>query len=179
VYASLKNITSDSSTGGGPGEAAPWATKWSDRVWSLYRDAAWHSLNLYGEHTWGADTAANDPQLEDSLAMDNYKKNFAYTARSLSLLLERDAIADLAHLIPRNDQTDLLIFNPLPWERTINGPIPKNVLIPRGLNDDPSSSRPPISGRDAQNQVFMEGWVGCFSLPKCPPSDTQLSAGIH
>ena len=40
-------------------------------------------------------------QLEDSLAMDNHKKNLAYTARSLSLLLERDALADFSqHISP-------------------------------------------------------------------------------
>jgi alpha-mannosidase len=154
LYASLQNIASDPSRGGR--RSAPTATKWSDRNQSLYRDEAWHSLNLYGEHTWGADTASNDPQLEDSLAMDNYKKNFAYTARSLSLLLERDALADFSHFIPRGDQTDLLIFNPLPWERTISGFIPKNVLIPRGLNDDPSSSRH-FLGRMAQPTDFWTG----------------------
>jgi alpha-mannosidase len=154
LYASLKNIASNPSTDGQ--QSAPTITKWSDRTWSLYRDSAWHSLNLYSEHTWGADTASNDPQLEDSLAMDNYKKNFAYTARSLSLLLERDALADFSHFIPRNDQTDLLIFNPLPWERTISGPLAKNVLIPRGLNDDPSSSRH-FLGRMAQPTDFWTG----------------------
>jgi hypothetical protein len=91
--------------------------------------------------------------------MDNHKKNFAYTARSLSLLLERDALADLSHFIPRNDQTDLLIFNPLPWKRSISGPVPKNVLIPRGLNDDPSSSRHFI-GRNAQPTDFWTGRAG-------------------
>jgi hypothetical protein len=156
MHASLKNITSNPGTGGQPGEAAPALTKWSDRTWSLYRDAAWQSLNLYGEHTWGADTAANDPQLEDSLAMDNHKKNLAYTARSLSLLLERDAIADFSHFIPHNDPTDLLVFNPLPWERTISGPLPKNVLIPRGLNDDPTTGRH-ILGRNVQPSDFWTG----------------------
>ncbi|MFT3894426.1 MAG: hypothetical protein QM730_22575 [Anaerolineales bacterium] len=138
--------------------------KWSSRTRQLHRDPAWRALNLYGEHTWGADTASNDPQLEDSLALDNHKKNYAYTARSLSILLERDALADFAHFVPRNDQSDLLIFNPLPWERTISGSIPKNVLIPRGLNTDPSSSRHFI-GRMAQPTNFwtdraQSGWHG-------------------
>ncbi|MGE5377576.1 MAG: glycoside hydrolase family 38 C-terminal domain-containing protein [Bacteroidota bacterium] len=138
------------------GESLGAGERWSQRSNHLYRDAAWRALNLYGEHTWGADTAANDPQLEDSLAMDNYKKNLAYTARSLSLLLERDALADLSRLIPRNDQTDLLLFNPLPWERTVSGAIPKNVLIPRGLNDDPTSSRH-FLGRNQQPTDFWTG----------------------
>ncbi|MBI5353945.1 MAG: hypothetical protein HZB50_14985 [Chloroflexi bacterium] len=141
--------------GGSRREASP-TTTWSERTNNLYRDSAWQSLNLYGEHTWGADTASNNPELEDSLAMDNHKKNLVYTARSLSLLLERDALADFSHLIPRNDPTDLLIFNPLPWERTISGVISKNVLIPRGLNDDPTSSRHFI-GRMAHPTDFWTG----------------------
>jgi alpha-mannosidase len=132
------------------------ATKYSDRANTLYREAAWQALNLYGEHTWGADTASNEPELEDSLAMDNYKKNTAYTARSLSLLLERDALADFSHFIPRSDATDLLIFNPLPWARTIGGPIPKNLLISRGLGEDTSSSRH-FLGRNAQPTDFWTG----------------------
>lgn len=130
--------------------------KWSERSFGLYRDSAWNTLNMYGEHTWGADTASNNPELEDSLSMDSHKKNLAYTARSLSLMLERDALADFSHLVPRNDPTDLLIFNPLPWERTISGVIPKNILIPRGLNDDPTSSRHFI-GRMAHPTDFWTG----------------------
>jgi len=152
-------------------------THWSQRTRSLYRDSAWHSLNLYAEHTWGADTASNDPQLEDSLAMDNHKKNFVYTARSFSLLLERDALADLSHFIPRNDPTDLLIFNPLPWERTISGPIPKNILIPRGLNDDPTSSRhylgrtaPPTDFWTGRGEKDYQGGMGWMLQPTTIPA---------
>ncbi|MHB8088352.1 MAG: glycoside hydrolase family 38 N-terminal domain-containing protein, partial [Anaerolineaceae bacterium] len=130
--------------------------RWSDRTHELYRDHAWLMLNLYGEHTWGADTASNEPQLEDSLSMDNHKKNMAYTARSLSLLLERDALADFSRFIPHNDPTELMVFNPLPWERTISGPLAKNMLIPRGLGSDSSSSRH-FLGRMAQPTDFWTG----------------------
>lgn len=132
------------------------ATRYSDRTNTLFRDYAWHALNLYGEHTWGADTASNEPELEDSLAMDNHKKNLAYTARSFSLLLERDALADFSHFIPRNDPSELLIFNPLPWERVVSGPVAKNLLIPRGLGEDTSASRH-FLGRNAQPTDFWTG----------------------
>jgi alpha-mannosidase len=132
------------------------ATRYSDRVNHLYRDLAWQELNLYGEHTWGADTASNEPELEDSLAMENHKKNMTYQARSLSLLLERDALADFSHFIPRSDPSELLVFNPLPWERWVSGPIAKNLLIPRGLGEDPSSSRHYL-GRNAQPTDFWTG----------------------
>lgn len=131
-------------------------TRWSNRTHELYRDHAWLMLNLYGEHTWGADTASNEPQLEDSLSMDNHKKNMAYIARSLSLLLERDALADFSRFIPHNDPTELMVFNTLPWERTISGPLPKNMLIPRGLGSDASSSRH-FLGRMQQPTDFWTG----------------------
>ena len=160
LFAALSSLTPTLTSNSSPvGEGASGLKvnkQWSHRTFPLYRDSAWNALNLYGEHTWGADTAANEPQLEDSLSMDSHKKNLAYTARSESLLLERDALADFSRLIPRNDVTDLLIFNPLPWEQTISGPIPKNVLIPRGLNDDTSSSRHFI-GRMAQPTDFWTG----------------------
>ena len=119
--------------------------------------------------------------------MDNHKKHLAYTARSLSLLLERDALADFAHFVPRSDPTDLLIFNPLPWERTISGPIPKNVLIPRGLGDDATSSRH-FLGRMAQPTDFWTGraqtdfhggmgWL--LARPLCPRSVMSWSAGMR
>lgn len=132
------------------------SVSWSERTNELYRDNAWLMLNLYGEHTWGADTASNEPELEDSRSMDNHKKNMAYTGRALSLLLERDALADFAHFIPRNDPTELLVFNALPWERTISGPLPKNILIPRGLGSDSSSSRH-FLGRMQQPTDFWTG----------------------
>ena len=132
------------------------ATRYSERVNQLFRDFAWHSLNLYGEHTWGADTASNEPELEDSLAMENHKKNMAYIARSYSLLLERDSLADLSHYVPRTDPSELLIFNPLPWERMVSGPVAKNLLIPRGLGEDSSSSRH-FLGRNTQPTDFWTG----------------------
>jgi alpha-mannosidase len=105
------------------------------------RSEAWRNLILYGEHTWGADSATNQPEIEDSLSMDNHKKHFAYQARSLSLMLERDALADLTRQVMRNDPDELLIFNPLPWARTISGPLSRHLIIPRGLPDDATAGR--------------------------------------
>jgi hypothetical protein len=151
--------------------------RWSERTQSLYRDAAWQALNLYGEHTWGADASSDEPQLEDSRAMEAHKKNLAYTARALSLLLERDALADLAHFVPRGDPTDLLIFNPLPWERTISGPIPKNLLIPRGLGDDATASRhflgrmaPPSDFWTGRAETGFHGGMGWLLAPTTVPA---------
>jgi hypothetical protein len=113
----------------------------TDRRREQQRVAAWRNLILYGEHTWGADSATNQPEIEDSLSMDNHKKHFAYQARSLSLMLERDALADLARHVAHTDPDELLIFNPLPWARSISGPISRHVIIPRGLPDDATAGR--------------------------------------
>jgi alpha-mannosidase len=73
--------------------------------------------------------------------MDNHKKHFAYQARSLSMLLERDALADLTRHVTRHDPDELLIFNSLPWARSISGPISRYSIIPRGLPDDATAGR--------------------------------------
>jgi alpha-mannosidase len=117
------------------------AKRWSERTFPLHREEAWHALDLYGEHTWGGEMATLGTSLDDSRAMDNHKKQYAYQARSLSLLLERDALADLARFIPRSDASESVVFNPLPWERTIYGPIGKHYMVPRGMPEDPSASR--------------------------------------
>jgi hypothetical protein len=151
--------------------------RWSERTFSLYRDEAWQSLDLYGEHTWGGEMATLGPQLEDSLSMDNHKKQLAYKARSLSLLLERDALADLARLVPRNDPSEIAVFNPLPWERIIYGPIGKHYMVPRGLPEDPSTSRhyfghfePPTDFWTDRSQTNWNGGMGWLLQPVKVPA---------
>jgi hypothetical protein len=151
--------------------------RWSERTFPLHRDEAWHALDLYGEHTWGGEMATLGPQLDDSLAMDNHKKQLAYKARSLSLLLERDTLADLGHYIPRNDPSELVLFNPLPWERTIQGPIGKHFMVPRGLPDDSSSSRlyfghfePPTDFWTDRSQSNWNGGMGWLLQPVKVPA---------
>src|SRR5262249_40135733 len=106
-----------------------------------FRKEAWRSLYLWDEHTWGADVAVSQPENEDTAAQWYHKAQYAYHARSLSLLLQRDAAAELSLLIPRADDDSLIVFNPLPWKRTVSGPVPSAVAEPRGFGDDPSASR--------------------------------------
>jgi hypothetical protein len=150
---------------------------WSERTFPLHREEAWHALDLYGEHTWGGEMATLGSQLDDSRAMDNHKKQFAYKARSLSLLLERDALADLARFIPRNDPSEMVVFNPLPWERTISGPIGKHYMVPRGLPEDSSASRhyfghfePPTDFWTGRSQTNWNGGMGWLLQPVKVPA---------
>ncbi|HEX5418051.1 MAG TPA: hypothetical protein VFZ25_20530, partial [Chloroflexota bacterium] len=81
------------------------------------RAAARRALNFFDEHTWGADVSIRRPDDEDSRSQWHHKLGYAYTARSLSLLLARDGLAELSRRASRSPDDQLLIFNPLPWER--------------------------------------------------------------
>ncbi|MEP7359571.1 MAG: hypothetical protein ABI847_20125, partial [Anaerolineales bacterium] len=123
-----------------PRQPAPGAA-WAEQSFRRYRAPAWQALNLWGEHTWGADTAVEAPELEDSVSQGVHKQALAYQARSLSLLLQRDALADLAQHVARAAPGDLLFFNPLPWPRTVFGHVDSNTLHPRGAPADTAAGR--------------------------------------
>ncbi len=116
-------------------------TPWSAQSFARYRSEAYWNLNFWDEHTWGADTSIRQPAGEDTISQWHHKASYAYTARSLSQLLQRDAVADLARLVARENAGDLLVVNPLPWSRTVSGRVPNFVLEPRGLPDDSTAGR--------------------------------------
>ncbi len=113
---------------------------WTARSFAHHREPAWQALHLWDEHTWGADCSIRYPFSEDSASQWQHKAHYAYTARSLSLLLQRDALADLARQVG-GPPDDLLLFNPLPWPRLVAGPIPPWVQTPRGPVTDTTAGR--------------------------------------
>jgi hypothetical protein len=116
-------------------------TAYTARTLTRYRDDAWKFLHLWDEHTWGADLSVQAPESDDTSSQWYHKAAFAYQARSLGLMLQRDAIADLSHFVARQDLSDILVINPLPWERIISGEVPYHVASPRGLPEDATSGR--------------------------------------
>lgn len=114
---------------------------WSQRTYQRYRQQAWWNLNLWDEHTWGADIAVRAPYSDDTASQWEHKAHYAYQARSLSLLLQRDGIADLARYVARDTNDDLLLFNPLPWEREISGVLRPEQSNQRGRDDDGTAGR--------------------------------------
>ena len=114
---------------------------WAGQAFRRYREQAWQSLNLWDEHTWGADTSIRQPYNLDTTTQWHHKANYAYVARSLSLMLQRDAIADFSHYAARAKPDDILVFNPLPWERTIAGEVSIHVTSPRGKAKDSTAAR--------------------------------------
>lgn len=127
IFAALANFTQET----------PWAAQSFDR----YRDRAYWNLHFWDEHTWGANTALSQPSGEDTQSQWHHKAAYAYTARSLSQLLQRDAVADFARLVTRDNAGDLLVMNPLSWSRTVSGRVPDFVLEPRGLPNDSTAGR--------------------------------------
>ena len=80
-----------------------------------YRDSAWHHLHFWDEHTWGADQAIHQPYIEDTQAKWHHKAHYAYQARSLRLLLQRDGLATLAKQVTHSDPDSFLLFNVPRW----------------------------------------------------------------
>ncbi len=130
------------------GLTSPLATKHLARTMAQYREEAWKALNLWDEHTWGADLSLRAPESEDTVTQWYHKAQYAYLARSLSQMLQRDAVADLARHVQRENAAELLVFNPLPWARTIFGEVPYHVVYPRGKPEDATA------GRHSQDRVW-------------------------
>lgn len=115
--------------------------QWSDASFANHREKAWWSLHLWDEHTWGADISIRMPGSEDTSTQWYHKAHYAYEARSLSLMLQRDGIADFARHVQRDDAQDVLVFNPLPWAQVIAGEVPHFTLKPRGIAADSTAGR--------------------------------------
>lgn len=105
------------------------------------RGRAWWNVHFYDEHTWGANVAIRDPESEDTYSQWNHKANYAYEGRSLSLMNRRDAVAELARCVRRDDEEGVLVFNPLPWSRTVSGTVPDQVVDPQDDPQDETSIR--------------------------------------
>ncbi|WP_436936481.1 hypothetical protein [Halovenus marina] len=63
------------------------------------RSDAWWAVNLFDEHTWGADTAVSVPDGDDARSQWYHKANYAHDGRSLSQMLQRDGLAELSRRV--------------------------------------------------------------------------------
>lgn len=117
------------------------ASPWSRKAFSRHRKQAWHQLNFWDEHTWGADISIRVPDNDDTRTQWSHKADYAHKARSLSTLLQREALADFAQNVTRDREDDILVFNPLPWARKVAGDVPFFVSNPRGIISDSTASR--------------------------------------
>ncbi len=130
------------------GLSTPLPTAHLARTLARYREDAWKALHMWDEHTWGADLSLRAPESEDTVTQWYHKAQYAYLARSLSLMLQRDALADLSQHVTRERNDDLLVFNALPWQRPLFGEVAHHVINPRGLPEDATA------GRHSQDRVW-------------------------
>lgn len=114
---------------------------WAPVSFARHREQAWRSLMLWDEHTWGADVSVRFPDSQDTVSQWHHKAGYAYQARSLSLMLQRDGLGDLARCVEVADAQAFLLFNPLPWERTIAGFLWPTQTRLRGTADDTTAGR--------------------------------------
>lgn len=140
-----------------------------------YRDAAWTNVIFWDEHTWGADMAVRGVYAEDTASQWHHKADYAYKARSQSLMLQRDALAALARVVQREEDEDLLVVNPLPWAQEFAGLVTPPVLEPRGTRDDTTA------GRHFQDRTMPDPIVGArhtIDLAELPQERTVLPPTI-
>jgi len=104
-----------------------------------FREHAWLRHITWQEHTWTADCATEAPFAEDALAGNAFQAATCYEAGSYAKLMRRDALVALAQTQPDADG-DLLIVNPLPFERVIAGVLNTGVSNPRGAPGSESTN---------------------------------------
>jgi hypothetical protein len=161
-------------------------------------------MSLYDEHTWGAFGSVDAPDSLWTKAQWNYKASFAYrssgeghdmlarTARRFAEeLAERGPegrfnVGDLTpeEAFPPSDTNDLLVFNTLPWERTVlvqepeirAGGAPVGMLetfVPRGIPW--GGDKPSVQERRIKVKVPAYGYSFADMDQPIPQSDLSCS----
>ena len=131
-----------------------------------FRRRGWHNLAVWDEHTWDADSSQHSPEGDDTYAQWYQKANLAYETRSLSAMYQRDGAAELSLMVPREPGDSLLLYNPLPWPRTVAGTIDRVIYEPRPNGFDPAAAR---HHQDRSLAKFIKGKMDLLptSLPAC------------
>lgn len=81
--------------------------------------SAWENALLFDEHTWGGDASVTDPYDEHVVSGLHFKKHYAYQARSQTRLLRQESLNHFARSLHSGQPgPHVLVFNPLPWERS-------------------------------------------------------------
>jgi hypothetical protein len=177
-YSRTRLRTADALSGALQAGGLSGSDPWLERSQRLHRESAWQNLILWDEHTWGADTSVRQPDGEDTASQWNHKAQYAYAARSQSLLLQRDALAALARSVERSGDDDILVVNSLPWARTIAADLPEWVLKQRGTPDDSTAGRqfqdrqpsvtahpPTVEPLDKESAMRTRSAIGPIEVP--------------
>ncbi|HEX2864736.1 MAG TPA: hypothetical protein VHN99_09220, partial [Deinococcales bacterium] len=118
------------------------------------------ALNLYAEHTWGADWHAATRESDETAIQLGHKLEYAHRGASLARYLKRDALYQLARRLP-GDGPSLLAYNPLPTPVRTMLRVPENAA---GYAPDMAhlAQRFDVEWNGRQGR---ERWIGPVDLP--------------
>jgi len=77
-------------------------------------DGLWENILLFNEHTWGAARSIGEPDSKETTGQWKVKASYAVDADAQSRDLLKSGLGELAGMVPASD---LVVFNPLAWER--------------------------------------------------------------
>ena len=135
------------------------------------RNAAWRSVLLWDEHTWGADRSISEPDSPETLAQWVLKQRFALDGDSASRALLQRALSRRVLATNRRIANSIDIWN---THESVHGGV---TIIPESLSRGRDQGRD-ARGRDVLAQPLRDGSLA-VKLPLQPMGVTRiaLSAG--
>lgn len=82
-------------------------------------EQAWRNLATFDEHTWGSDESVTHPSSPNTRGTLYRKYVHVYDAHAAVTRLIQNGLANLAAHLPQSETPQAVIFNPLPWKRTV------------------------------------------------------------
>ena len=132
------------------------------------------ALQLYAEHTWGADRSIWRPRSPETQMQQRMKLVTASEGLSLARMLRRDGLERLAKLAG-GDELNLLVYNPLPFpvRRTLCVPKIDEHLEPFASDEDQAIQRQDVILADmtiplkagSWHMPVETQWIGPLELP--------------
>jgi alpha-mannosidase len=110
-----------------------------DMGFSPERAATAEAIDLYNEHTWGADCAVHHPYDPDTYTQALFADEPAYRARSGSRFFYREAMDALAKQISTTARPSVLIYNPTPVRSVNSVKVARRLLNAQDVPNPPGS----------------------------------------
>lgn len=136
---------------------------------ALY-DAAWEQVQLYDEHTWGANISITSPDATYTKVLWGHKAHFAQQASSLSgYLLNREMERLAGNPLQSREPEGVLLVNPTPVEQTADVRLPADWYF-KGRHTAGGRFHMHLNNRDADWSAPVAGTVALppFSWKRVP-----------